>query len=67
MSFISLICQNARLKPAFQMLRKVRGIEVPWDWYCPPIGGWILSTEGSGVGSAIVPGREDFAGTFGDA
>jgi hypothetical protein len=42
-------------------------MEVPWDLYCPPIGGWILSTEGSGVGSAIVPGREDLAGTFDDA
>ena len=67
MSFISLICQNARLKPAFQILRMVRGMEVPWDLYWGPTGGWILSTEGSGVGLAIVPGGEDFAGTFDDA
>jgi hypothetical protein len=42
-------------------------MDVPWDLYCPPIGGWILSTEDSGVGSAIVPGGEDLEGTFDDA
>jgi hypothetical protein len=66
-SFISLICQNARLKPAFQMLRMVRGMEVPCDLYSLPSGGWILSTEGSGVGLAIVPGGDVFAGTLEDA
>jgi hypothetical protein len=42
-------------------------MEVPWDLYCPPTAGWILSTEDSGFVSAIVPGREVFAGTFDDA
>jgi len=49
------------------MLRMVRGIDVPCDLYPAWTGGWILSTEGSGVGFAIVPGGDVFAGTFDDA
>ena len=66
MSFISLICQNALLNPAFQMLRIVRATLVPCDLYCLPIGGWVLSIDDDGVGLPIVPGGAGFAGTVDD-
>jgi hypothetical protein len=66
-SFISLICQNARLIPAFQIFLIVRPTLVPCDLYSFPTGGCILSTEGSGTGIAIVPGGDNLAGTFPDA
>jgi hypothetical protein len=66
-SFISLICQNALLNPAFHMFRIVRPTLVPCDLYSLPIGGWVLSTDELGVGLFIVPGNADLAGTFDDA
>jgi hypothetical protein len=66
-SFISLICQYARLSPAFQIFLIVRPIDVPCDLYALPMGGWILSAEGSGAGFPIVPAGADLTGRFEDA
>jgi hypothetical protein len=63
-SFISLICQNALLNPAFQMLRIVRLTLLPCDLYPLLIGGWVLSTDDSGIGFPIVPRGADLAGTL---
>jgi len=63
-SFISLICQNALLHPAFHIFRIVLPIDVPWDLYPGPRGGWIMSADLVGSGSPIVPGGAAFTGTL---
>ena len=63
-SFISLICQNALPQPAFHIFLIVLAIDVPWDLYSDPMGGWVLSTDELGTGLLIVPGGAALAGTF---